>query len=486
MPKEFNVYGGQKMKPRLPHIGVAYLSAYLKKYGHEVDVYDSIVEEDSDVLLKELLSSHDIVGISLCSFKITSSYAFINRIVDYLRCSNKNIPVVLGGPHVTVTGKEVLIKTGADFAIRGEGELTLSELLNGIEQKTEDFENINGLIWRDESGAIIENRIRDFIDDIDTLPFPDYSVFKLEKYISSSLNEIPISTSRGCPFECIFCAVKLVAGKSFRTRSPENVIQEIMLHYKNGIRNFYIADDIFNLDIERAEEICDLIIKNSLKINFIFHNGLRADCLTYKLAEKLKRAGCTTIVLSAESGNNSVLKSIKKNTTVEKINSAIGVLNDVKINFIVNFIIGHPTETFDKAMCSIRLAKEITKNRSCATVMFFNLIPYPSTELFEWIDSNGKWLFRREEYLDNSMSGMLPVFESDEFTGKERMMLLKEGDKIHRKTLLRFIFGKYVGFLVQILIGFRFIKYILIKFSFNNKLGEEFVYKRFLRKLYSA
>jgi radical SAM superfamily enzyme YgiQ (UPF0313 family) len=485
MPKEFNVYGDEKINPRLPHMGVAYLSAYLKKCGHKVDVYDSMIEDSNDSFFNSNLFAYDIIGFSLYSFKIKSSYIFINKLIDYLKkYCNKSILVVLGGPHITVTGKEALLKTRADFAIRGEGELTLSELLKNLELK-EDLHNINGLIWRDKTEEIIENPIREFIDNIDTLPFPDYSVFKLERYINSSLNELPISTSRGCPFSCIFCAVKLIAGKYFRARSPENVIQEIMLRYKNGTSNFYISDDIFNLDIKRAEEICDLIIKNNLKIKFIFHNGLRADFLTYELANKLKNAGCTTIVLSAESGNNDILKTIKKNITIEKIISAIDILESVKINFIVNFIVGHPTETYDKAMQSISLAKEIAKRKSCAAVMFFNLIPYPATELFEFVDKNEKWLFSKEEYLNNSMSGNVPVFESKDFSREERIALLEKGNKIHRATLLRFIFGRYAGFLIQLITNIKFINYIFTKFSFNNKLGEEFVYKRFLRKLYN-
>ncbi len=484
LPKEFNIYGDKKTKTRLPHIGIAYLSAYLKQDGHEVSFYD-LIDEDESKFFTSVLYSYDVIGISLCSFKITHSYMFVNKVVDYLNTStNKKIPVILGGPHVTVTGKESLIKTNADFAIKGEGELTLSELLKEINNK-DSFSNINGLIWRDKVRGIIENDNRDFIKDINTLPFPDYSIFKFGKYMSSMLNEIPLLTSRGCPYDCIFCAIKLIAGKQFRGRSPDNVMKEIINHYNNSIRNFYISDDIFNLDIKRAEEICDLIIKNNLKIKFIFHNGIRADCLTYRLAEKLKQAGCTTIVISAESGDNSILQIIKKNTTVEKINASINILNTVKINFIVNFIIGHPTENYKKAMTSINLAKNISKNKYCATIMFFNTIPYPSTEIYEWVNKHAKWLFNKEEYLNNSMTSNLPIFESDDFTKEQKVSLLKKGNKIHNKTLLRFIFGRYIGYLIYIFTNIKFIKYLALKFSFNNKFGEEFIYKRFLKKLYN-
>ncbi len=484
IPEQHNVYGGKTTKPRLPHAGIAYLSAYLKKHGHQVDVFDCTVENNHDLLFSLSLRTCDIVGISLYSLNIGSSYLFVNEIVTSLKkYSGKKIPVVLGGPHVTVAGKEVLMKTEADFAIRGEGELTLSELVTDL-QNVNSFNQINGLLWRDKRGAIVENQAREFIEDVNSLPFPDYSVFKLERYKSYELNEIPITTSRGCPFDCLFCAVNLITGKRFRARSPVNIIQEIIANYNKGIRNFYVNDDMFNLDMKRAEEICDLIIKNDLKINFVFQNGLRVDCLTPKLVEKLSKAGCVTIVLSAESGNNDVLQAIRKRISVEDIRKAVDIVDRANITFIVNFIIGHPTETYAKAMDSIRLAKEVAKKKNCATVMFFNLIPYPQTAVFEWIEKNGKWIIPKEKYLDSSMLALSPIFESSDFTRKERLALLKKGNKIHRGTLLKFIFGKYIGILAYFATNLAIVQHLLQRFSFSSKAGQEVAYNRFLRKLY--
>lgn len=484
IPRQFNVYGGKTTKPRVPHIGIAYLSAYLKKQGHEIDVYDCTVEEDCDSLFGGFLLSYNIIGISLYSLSINSSYNLVNKIVAYLeRHSNRKIPVVLGGPHVTMAKKEVLAKTGADFAIYGEGELTFIELIRNL-KSSDNFNQIEGLIWRDKLGNIVKNPNREFIDNIDSLPLPDYSVFKLDRYVCSELNEIPINTSRGCPFECLFCAINLIAGRRFRARSPKNVVQEMMVNYNRGIRNFYIIDDAFNLNIKRAEAICDLIIKEDLKIKLVFQNGLRADYLTEKLVSKLKKAGCVAIVLSAESGNNDILKAIKKNITIERFNLAVDMIDKADINFIVNFIIGHPTETYDKAMDSIRLGRKISKRKNCATIMYFNLIPYPSTAVFEWIEKNGKWLLSKDKYLDSRMINTFPVFESRDFTEKERINLLEKGNRIHRASLLKFIFGKYLGFLAQYINNVEFIRNLLIRFAFSNKVGQGLSYSRFLRKLY--
>lgn len=485
IPKVPNFYGGQIARPRLPHVGIAYLSAYLKKEGHEVNVYDCNIEEKSELLFGELLLKHNVVGISLYSLNINSSYIFINKIVSYLKkYANEKVHVVLGGPHVSVTKKEALFKTGADFAIQGEGELTLSELLSNLQNENR-FKQINGLIWRDTSGVVIENPPRGFIEDINTLPFPDYSVFKLNNYMNFEINEIPVNTSRGCPFDCVFCAVKLVSGKRFRPRSTENVMQEIRINYKKGIRNFYITDDAFNLNMKRAEEICDVIIKSRLNIKFVFQNGLRVDCLNQELVGKLKKAGCTAIVLPAESGNVEVLKMLKKNISVEDINLAVDMVNNANISFIVNFIIGHPTETYVKALDSIRLARQICKKKNCSTVMFFNLVPYPGTAVFEWVEKNGRWLLPKERFLDGAVSDADPIFESNEFTKDERAVLLREGNKIHRMALSRFIFGKYLGSLMQLVISIEFIGRLITRYSLSSRFGRDVAYVRFLRKLYN-
>lgn len=487
LPRQYNCYGtGEITKPRTPHLGIAYLSAYLKKQGHEVDLYDCAIEKNQGSLFEGVLRNYDIVGVSLCSLKIASSYTFVNKIVSYLkRHVDRKIPVVLGGPHVTISGKEALFSTDADFAISGEGEITLSELLKNL-QNGGNFKQIDGLMWRDKSGLIVENSVREFIKDMDALPLPDYSIFKLDRYISFELNELPISTSRGCPFGCVFCAVNIVTGKVFRPRSPENILKEIIANYKNGIRNFYVTDDAFNLDIRRAEEICDLIIKNGLNIKFVFQNGLRVDCLTPTLVNKLKKVGCATIVLSAETGNEDVLKVIKKKITIEQFKFAIDVVDRADINFIVNFIIGHPTETYDKAMDSIRLAREIYKKKNCVNIIFLNLIPFPSTELFEWVEKNERWLLPKEKYLDTSMLDTLPVFENNGFTKEEKSFLLKKGNEIHRACLLKFIFGKYIGFFVRLITSIEVIKRLSTGFAFNSKAGGRSFHSRYLRKLYSV
>lgn len=484
LPKQYHIYGKETQKPRLPPIGIAYLSAFLKQEGHDVCLHDCTAEGGTDGLWGPLLSSSDVIGISLYSLNISASYGFVDEIKSFLRAQTKaDIPVILGGPHVTVVGREVLEKTGADFAIRGEGEQTFLALLNELQQGRV-FQAIDGLMWRDSENQIIENRAREFLRDIDALPFPDYSIFKLDRYMSQDLNEVPLLTSRGCPFHCRFCAVKLVAGQRYRPRSPENVCQEIAGHYARGVRQFYINDDLFNFDVARAETVCDLIIKRGYEIKFIFQNGVRADRLPESLVKKLKRAGCQLIVLSAESGNPDILKSIRKKISISDIKAAVETLEEVGIPFIVNFIVGHPTETYAQGRDSLRLAEELAKKKRCVTVMFFNLIPYPATEVFEWVERHGTWLIAKDKYLDSGMLDSQPVFETAEFPVADRMRLLRAGERLHRRKLLEFIFGKPVGLAVYMISSVDRIKQVFLRFAFNRKLGQDKIYKRFLKKIY--
>ncbi len=484
IPIMANYYGGENTKPRMPHIGVASLSAYLKREGHTTAAFDCNVEEDPGALFGAPLTGCDVVGITLYSWNSKEAYLFVNKVAAFLKNQpGRKVPVVLGGPHVTVTGKESLARTAADFAVQGEGELTFAELLSGLYNPA-GYENIKGLVWRDPLGDIRANPPREFIQDMDALPFPDYSIFRPGAYMNQEINELPLNTSRGCPFECSFCAIHLVSGKKFRPRSPENILREITEAYGQGIRNFFFTDDAFNLDMGRAEEICDLIIRSGLDIKLVFQHGLRADRLDRNLVDKLKRAGTTTIALSAESGNPEVLKAIKKTVSPEDIRRASALLDEAGIQFIVNFIIGHPTETYPKAMDSLRLAEEMGRKKTCVTIMCLNLIPYPGTEVFDWIGKHGRWLLTEETFFNIGMSDTSPIFESPEFPRREREAMLRRGNRLHRALLLRFIFGAVPGSLLRLLCDLELPGRLMPRLAMSTRLGQGWVYTRYLRKLY--
>lgn len=464
---EFKSLSGKKSLTLNPHLGIAYLSAFLIKNGIEVKVFDNGIENSYERLFSLVGEfKPDMIGVTVFSY----CYNYARELIKSVK-SRFSVPLVIGGAHVNIIKKQILIDTEAEFAIKHEGEYGLLELLAEIKRSSLNFEAIKGLIWRNSEGIIIENPDRPFINDLDSLPFPEYGVFDIDKYFCYKDKMLPMVTSRGCPFSCNFCTVKLCMGQGFRPRSPENVVQEIEVFVKKGWKNFSIGDDCFTLDTKRAEEICDLIIEKKLNIGFQFLNGIRADRVTDGLLMKMKKAGCTYISYGCESGNDNILKIIKKNISREQVRTAVLKTNAVKIPNSVNFIIGHTEETYQTAMDTLDFAKSLPT----AFTSFFNLIPYPGTEAYHWVRENGRFLISCDKYLENCLSlHDKPIFETDAFTKEQRQKIIRMGFDFYKKKYLRYRFGNILGNIM----------YCLTKIKFIDRLGAFFVLDTAVGKLF--
>jgi radical SAM superfamily enzyme YgiQ (UPF0313 family) len=290
------------------------------------------------------------------------------------------------------------------------------------------------------------------VQDLDGMPFPKYEKFELNKMLEK---RIPIVSSRGCPNRCTFCSIQLVMGYPFRARSPENVLKEIEYWYKKGYDTFEFSDDNFTFNMPRAEKICDLIIKSGMKIKIIFGNGLRADRVNENLLKKLREAGCIWIGYGLETSDLHSLELLKKDLDPKQLKWAVKESKKLGIEVQVHNIIGTPGSTFDTFMKDVELAEEMGIDQ----VRFFNMIPYPGTEMFEWVKQNGRFLHQPDEYL-NSLDYWAeePVFETDDFTREERIKAFRIGqDKVMELHLKRH-FGKGLGG-----IGFRLYKNRLVK-----------------------
>lgn len=463
-PKLKTMYGGRQRLPGHPHVGVAYLTSFLKENGIKVDIFNEAIEGDDDLLYERINKFNPaLIGITIFSYCYGRAFDTINKVKRYCR-----IPIVAGGPHISATKSEILEETKADFAIKGEGELSLLELATELGSGSHSYDKICGLIWRDGK-TIIENPDRPFIEDLDKLPLPDYYAFKIERYSCFESKALPIITSRGCPFGCNFCSVRLSMGRRFRARSPENVVDELEYWNRDGWRIFDINDDCFTLDMERAAKICNLIEERNLKIRYQLYNGIRPDRVDKDLLVKMKRSGCIFISYGCEAGNNDVLKSIKKGITLDQVRKAVNLTNQVGIKHSVNFIIGHPCETFEKAMDSIRLAKELPSD----FVNFYNLVPYPSTELFEWAKENADWTVPMDTYLKEvSYREDTPIFETREFTMKEKQQVIQKGFALYERTILQFRLGKILGYIAYLVMRNRTLAKIGLRFFLESRIGK--------------
>lgn len=448
---------GRYWKPSTPHVGIGYLSEVLLKRQHDTKTVDLRLHPDI-LNLYEIISSFkpDYIGLTTASLHYKEVYSLI----DQIKNKYPDITCIIGGPHASVVKEEILQFSKADLVVYGEGEETILE----IAKKT-PYQKILGLIYR-KNGEIHINPPRPPIGKVDVLPFPTYQDVDLTCYTE---HKIPLYTERGCPMECSFCVSRLILGRGFRGRSPLNVINEISYWYKRGYKDFCINDDEFTGNMKRAENICDLLIDSNIQASFELRTGIRVDMINENLLKKMKKAGFKFYAFGIESGDQKVLNLAKKHITIRQVKSALKLINENGLKASGFFMIGLPGETYERFLKSIKLAEQLDLDE----VRFYNTIPFPGTELYSWIEKNGRFLYPPEEYL-NSVERWesRPVFETDDFTAEERIRAYNIGEHLFASHLLTKYLGKKLSkpfiyasqnvFFRNIIIkaGFRFTKFI--------------------------
>jgi len=263
---------------------------------------------------------------------------------------------VLGGPHVELFPEDTASLEGVDFAVAGEGELTLTELLNCIEQNG-DPASIRGVAYKD-NGRVRVNPPRPMIDNLDVLPLPDRKMTDYKKYYSLIGRDgisTTLMTSRGCPYRCNFCFIQY--GGRCRSRSVENVLAEIDDCVKLGIGEFFIFDEIFTLNKARVMEFCQTLV--SRRYDIVFDIRSRIDTIDEEMLAALKAAGCARIQYGIESGSDEILKAMNKGITVRKAREVVGLTKKAGIEVLLDFMLGYPGETKEDIEKTVAFAKEL-------------------------------------------------------------------------------------------------------------------------------
>jgi len=386
-------------QPYLP-IGLAYLSAVLEADGHQVTVIDCPASNIDHSKLKDELErlNPDLVGITAMTPTIESALICAEKAKE----ARQESLVVLGGPHATFMDKELLSETSnIDIIVRGEGEQTLREIAHALEGKVR-MHKIEGMTIK-RGGEIYRTPDRQLIEDLDLLPRPSYKHFPLDKYRIFGRKIMPIMTSRGCPFQCSFCITSRIFGKKVRLRSPNNVVDELewlKTEYDAEAYSFY--DDTFTFNMERAEKICDEMVKR--KIGLPWDCQTRADRISRELLAKMKRAGCEVITIGVESASSRILNLIGKGTTPEQNRKAVEMIKKMGISVVVSVIIGYP----DEELNDIKQTLDFVARLKPDDVYVCIATPYPGTRLYYMIKERG-W----EMSLDWSLYDTLnPVFEN--------------------------------------------------------------------------
>jgi anaerobic magnesium-protoporphyrin IX monomethyl ester cyclase len=363
-----------------PPLGLAYIASVLRQ-SHEVKIIDSNILNYTIGDVEEELRSFnpDVVGITSVTPSIYEAY----KVAETAKKVREDCKVVLGGPHATFMPRQTMEECEyIDIIVRGEGEETTSELIENIE-KGAPLNEVKGITFR-EKNEIIDTEPRPFIKNIDDIPFPSRDLLPMQLYKFNGVKYTTMLTSRGCPFKCSFCSSSRLFGGYWRGRSPENVLEEMKIVYEEyGIRNIEFMDDTFTLNQERAEKICDEIIKQGWDISW--GASSRVDTLSKKLVEKMKKAGCWIIFLGIESGSQKILDAIGKRITLEQVKKAVKILKDAGIQVLGSFIIGFVQDTKETIKETIKFAKSLNLNYA----EFSILTPYPGTPIFDYAKKHG-------------------------------------------------------------------------------------------------
>lgn len=249
--------------------------------------------------------------------------------------------------------------------------------------KGESLRGVKGVLYKDEKGHIIDNGPRPLIKDLDSMLFPAHELFAIDKYRGSVFRKFSnnslssIITSRGCPHRCTFCSHKMF-GSKVRFRSAENVIDEMQLLFENfKVKEFYFLDDTFTLNKKRVMDICDLLLKRGLNIDWSCN--LRVNNASEELFLKMKEAGCKGVLIGAESASQEVLDLMKKDITVGQIVHAVALAKKYFENVLCSFIFGMPGDTLEGAYKTIEFAKKIDPDYAD----FFIATPLPGSELYD-------------------------------------------------------------------------------------------------------
>ena len=364
-----------------PPLGLAYLAAALAAAGIKVKILDLVVYPYSQAMLQNLLEDFQpqIAGLTAVTMTVIDALAVIRDI----KLLNPAIVTVMGGPHVTFCAPDTLNKhPELDVIVLGEGERTIVELSRAV-AKDNGWSTVAGIAYR-KGSEIRYTSPRKPIDDLDKLPEPARSLLPLGRYRALGM-PISLTTSRGCPFKCIFCVGRKMVGAKVRYRSPGRVVDELENLNTLNFHQINIADDLFTANRKHCLAVCDEIIRRRLKLRWT--SFARVDTVSEEILTRMKAAGCSAVSFGVESGNQQILRTIEKGITREQVVAAVKMCRQAGILPYASFILGLPGETPQTIKETMKFGEQLKELG--LSFGFHLLAPFPGTKIRENSDQYG-------------------------------------------------------------------------------------------------
>ncbi len=449
--------GSNSPRGGLP-LGTMYIASILDRAGHEVRILDTLMAdvaprrvgdivqygmpwEDIGEALKQF--SPQVVGISSVFSAQMDNASHVAQIVKDV---DKETLVVTGGNPVSSMADHLLMEDpNIDVAVIGEGEFTMLELADRVEQGSH-LDKVNGIAYR-EGTQIHVNVARPYIENLDDLPFPAYHLVDMEQYFTpkrvysratSFSREMSLITSRGCPYNCLFCTAHVHMGKKWRAHSTEYVlrhIEHVIARYH--VERLHFEDDCISLNLKRFEEILDGIIAKGLKFQWDLPNGIRVDTLSQRLLEKMRRAGLVGLNMGVESGSQRVLDEvIDKRLRLADVIEAARLCKQTGIRVSAFYIVGFPGETKEEIKETLELALMLRRKYGVGMVLGMTK-PFYGTRLYQVARERGlipERLLPRD-FAECEPWGR-PLIETEEFTAQELQRMVLEAYKIHHRLAI--------------------------------------------------
>ncbi|QAA30384.1 B12-binding domain-containing radical SAM protein [Clostridium manihotivorum] len=389
----------------LPPLGLGYIGTWLIRNNYSAKILDFYIKEVTIIDLESLIKSDypKIIGISTT----TETYKCGLAIAKHIKLIDSDIVVFMGGCHATFEYEDALKSGFIDLVVRHEGELIVKELCDYYIKGVGSLDKIKGISYISD-GVIKKNQRKEFIENLDMLPFPDRRLYDLEKYAVPA----SISTSRGCPGRCIFCAATALSGGRYRVRTAENVIEEFKYLKSLGNNHIQIVDDTMTADVDRLHRLLKLLKEEKLGVTWNCES--RVDIMTKELLKEMIECGCTSIQFGVETGSQEMLDCLRKSITIEQIRNTFLWAKELGISTATCLMIGQPYDTIETINKSIEFALELQSYG--AKVVFSVSTPFPGTFMYNNPERVG---IKIMDFDTDNYNTLTPVYDTDNFSRED-------------------------------------------------------------------